>query len=78
MVLFRDCKFFSSVLLDQCYSSVTAKFYLADQRYSLATDQFYLASKGKYILEVSVWTNPKEGRDSILALLFKFFFFSSH
>ena len=78
MVLLRDCKFFSSVLLDQCYSSVTAKFYLADQCYSLATDQFYLASKGKYILEVSVWTNPKEERDSTLALLFKFFFFSSH
>ena len=40
-----ECNFFGSVSLQK-------KFEMADQCYSLVTAQFYLASKGKYILDV--------------------------
>ena len=49
---------------------------MANQCYSLVTAQFYLASKGKHILEVWGPADPKEERSSILAPLFICFFSS--
>ena len=61
------CNFFGSVLPQ-------LKFEVANQCYSSVTAQFYLASKEKYILEAWGWADPKktsrEGRGSILAPLF--------
>ena len=61
------CSFLSSVLLQQ-------KFEVMGQCYSSVTAQFYLASKGKYILEAWGWANPKEVGGSILAPLLIYFF----
>ena len=59
------CNFLGSVLLqqkfeaaDQCYSLVTAQF----KWQTSFTVQFYLVSKGKYILKVLGWANPKESK----------------
>ena len=62
------CNFLSSVLPQQ-------KFEAVDQCYSSVTVQFYLASKGKYIIELWGWADPKDAkrRGSILALLFTCF-----
>ena len=61
------CNFLGSVSLQQ-------KFEMADQCYSFVTAQFYLASEGKHILQVGGWADPKENSGSILAPLFIFFF----
>ena len=52
------------------------RFETADQHYTSVTAQFYLASKGKYILEVWWWADPKEERGSIWAPLYICFFSS--
>ena len=64
------CNILSSVPLQQ-------KSEMADQCWSLVTAQFYLASKGKCILEAWGRTYPKEARGSILAPFFILFFFPS-
>ena len=57
------CNFLGSVSLQQ-------NFETADQCYSVVTAQFYLASKGKYKLKLWGWASPKEERGSVLAPLF--------
>ena len=54
------CDFLGSVSLQQ-------KFEAVDQCYSSVTAQFYLVNKGKYILEEGGWANPKKERGSVLA-----------
>ena len=63
------CNILSSVPLQQ-------KSEMAEQCWSLVTAQFYLASKGKCILKAWGRTYPKEARGSILAPFFILSFFS--
>ena len=60
------CNFLSSVSPQQ-------KFETVDQCYSSVTAQFYLASKGNHILKAWGWADPEEEGGSILAPLFKCF-----
>ena len=64
------CNFLNSVLPQQ-------KFEVVDQCYSSVTAQFYLASKWKYILKVWGWADPKQAHNSLVAPLLKCFFSSA-
>ena len=70
----NDTKDVGGVFNFPSFASLQQKFEAADQCYSSVTALFYLARKGKYILEVGGWADPKDKRrdHSKLALLFGF------
>ena len=71
----NDTKDVGGVFNFPSFASLQQKFEAADQCYSSVTALFYLARKGKYILEVGGWADPKDKRrdHSKLALLFRNF-----